>query len=155
LTNVAQPDQCTQIKQMIGRDPGLRQPADHQQLAQQPGVRTVGLGALLAPAPLSSLSRLSQVRTGPDRVQLLDDEAPARRRLERHLELLATEPRKEPSHALAVRRHDPRPTELPGLSVDPLSRDLRPMLVKSHYDRHTGPPQAPRLNTCADLPRLS
>jgi len=29
------------------------------------------------------------------------------------------------------------------------------MLVKSHYDRHTGPPQAPRLNTCADLPRLS
>jgi hypothetical protein len=29
------------------------------------------------------------------------------------------------------------------------------MLVESHYDRHTGPPQAPRFNRCADYPRLS
>jgi hypothetical protein len=29
------------------------------------------------------------------------------------------------------------------------------MLIKSHYDHPTGPPQAPRLDTCADHPRLS
>jgi hypothetical protein len=28
------------------------------------------------------------------------------------------------------------------------------MLVNAHYDHPTGPPQAPRLNTCADYPRL-
>jgi hypothetical protein len=38
---VAQPDQRAQIEQMVRRDPGLRQPGDHQQLAQMPGVRTV------------------------------------------------------------------------------------------------------------------
>jgi hypothetical protein len=30
---VPQPDACAQIKQMRGRDPRLRQPVDHQQLA--------------------------------------------------------------------------------------------------------------------------
>jgi hypothetical protein len=95
------------------------------------------------------------MRLGANPAQLLDHEPPARRCLERHLELLAAEPAQEPPHALAMRRRHPRPTELAGLAVDPLSGDLRSVLVKSHYDCHTGPPQAPRFDTCADLPRLS
>ena len=44
--------------------------------------------------------------------QLLDDEPPARRRLERDLELLAGKPAQEPAHALTVRRRHPRPADL-------------------------------------------
>jgi hypothetical protein len=47
---VAQAHPGAQVEQMVGRDPGLGQPADHQQLAQVPSVGAVGLGALLVPA---------------------------------------------------------------------------------------------------------
>jgi hypothetical protein len=82
-------------------------------------------------------------------------EPPARGGLERHLQILAAEAAQESPHALTVRRRDARSTELARLTVQPLSGDLRSVLVKSHYDCHTGPPQAPRFDTCADLPRLS
>jgi len=69
---VPQPQPRPQIEQMVGRDPRLRQPADHQQLAQMPGIRPIGLGALLVPAPRGRLRRLGQMHTGADRAQLLD-----------------------------------------------------------------------------------
>jgi len=47
LTSVWRSRTRAQIKQMIRRDPALRQPPDHQQLAQQPGVGTIRLRALL------------------------------------------------------------------------------------------------------------
>src|SRR3954451_8575871 len=120
-----------------------------------PGVRTVALGALLVPAPRGGLRRLGQMHPGTDRAQLLHDEPPAGRRLQRHLKLLTAETAQEALHRLAIRRRHPCPRHLAELGVDPLGGDLPSMLIKSHYDHPTGPPQAPRLNTCADLPRLS
>ena len=62
---VAQPHACAQIEDVLGRDPRLRQPVDHQQLAKMPGVRAVGLGALLSPPPGGGLRRLGQTHPGP------------------------------------------------------------------------------------------
>src|SRR5881398_3443110 len=76
-------------------------------------------------------------------LQLLHDEAPPRRGLQRHLKLMVFKPRREPAHALAMRRGDPRAGDLAYHRVDPLRSDLCSVLVKSHYDRHLGPPQAP------------
>ena len=84
---------------MFGRDPQLRQPLNHQQLPQMPGIRAITLRALLrAPEP-SGLRRLGQVHVGSDPAELLDHEPPAGRRLQRDLELLAAEPRQEPRTA--------------------------------------------------------
>src|ERR1019366_1757880 len=52
---VTQPDRRAQIKQMIGRDPRLRQPPDHQQLAQMLRVSTVALRTLLVAAQRARL----------------------------------------------------------------------------------------------------
>jgi hypothetical protein len=57
--------------------------------------------------------------------------------------------------AVAVRRRHPRAADFPRLCVQSVGRDLRSMLVESHYDCHLGPRHAPRLTTgtpCA--PRL-
>jgi hypothetical protein len=72
------------------------------------------------------------------RMQLLNNEAPARRRLQRHLERLAGKALDEPAHVAAQRGRDPRPAELAGVGVDPLGRDLGTVLIESHYDRHHG-----------------
>jgi hypothetical protein len=40
--------------------------------------------------------------------------------------------------------------------VERVEGDLLSVLVKRHYDRHWGPPQAPSIyDYCADHPRLS
>jgi hypothetical protein len=54
-----------------------------------PGVRPVGLGALLQAAQPTGLRRLGQTHPRADPPQLLDHEPPTRRRLQRDLELLA------------------------------------------------------------------
>jgi len=128
---------------------------DHQQLAQLTRVGAVGLGALLVAAPRGGVGRLGQVDLGADRAQLLDDEPPPGRRLQRRLEPLANEPRQEPADLLAIGRRNARPADLAGLDIEPLGGDLRPVLIESHYDRHTGPPQAPPLVACAHHARLS
>jgi len=153
---VAQPHPRAEIEDVGGRDPRLRQPADHQQLAQVPGVGAVALGALLGSPPGRGLRRLGEMHTGAHPPQLLDHEPPARRRLQRRLKLLVAEAAKEPTHVRAMRRRDPRPRDLAGRRVDPLGGDLRSMLIKSHYDRHQGPPQAPRFARLrCPVPRLS
>ena len=43
-----------------------------------------------------------------------------------------------------MRRRHPRPANLTRRRVQPLGGDLRSMLIESHDDRHSGPPQAPR-----------
>jgi hypothetical protein len=75
---------------------------------------------------------------GADSTQLLGHEPPARRRLQRHLELLAGEAPEKPAHVAAQRRRDPGPADLAGVGIDPLGRDLRAVLIQSHYDRHHG-----------------
>ena len=50
----------------------------------------------------------------------------------------------------------PGALDLAGVDVDPLASDLPSMLIKSHYDAHKGPPQAPRFERLrAHAPRLS
>jgi hypothetical protein len=133
-----------QVDEMLRRDPRLRPPADHQQLPQMAGVGAVALGALLGAAARRRLGRLGQVYPRADRLELLDHEPPARRRLQRDLELLIAKAVGEPPHAGAIgRRHAPA-RHLTGRRVNPLSGDLRSMLIESHCDRHKGPPQAPR-----------
>ncbi len=153
---VPQPDPRTQIKDVIRRDPRLRQPLDHQQLTQMPGVRTIILRALLRTAQPSGLGRLGQMHDRPDPAQLLDQEAPAGRRLERDLQLPAAETLKPLANVRAIRRTHTRALNLAGLGIDPLTGDLSSMLIKSHYDAHKGPPQAPRLPSLrGHTPRLS
>jgi hypothetical protein len=106
-------------------------------------VSAVALRPLLVAAQRARLRRLSEMHPRVDATQLLNDEAPAHCRLQRHLELLTSKPGQKPAHTLTVRRRHPRPTDLPGRRVQPLSRDLRSVLIQSHYDRHQGPPQAP------------
>jgi hypothetical protein len=91
----------------------------------------------------------------PDPAQLLNNEPPTRRRLERNLELLTGEPAEKPPHTVPVSRHDNCPADLAGDHVDPPRRDLRSVLIQSHYDRHTGPPQAPWFDHLTNYPRLS
>jgi hypothetical protein len=76
------------------------------------------------------------MRTAADPPQLLDYEPPAGRRLKRRLQLGATEPLEKPAHRPPIRRRDPPARQLTALGVKPLGGDLRPMLVKSHHDRH-------------------
>jgi hypothetical protein len=135
---VAQPDLGAQIEQVVGRDPRLGQPADHQQLAQVAGVGAVGLGALLVAPACRRLGRLGEMHLRADRPQLLDDEPPAGRGFQRRLEPLAGERGEEPTNVHAVSRRDAGPLDLAGLGVDPLGRDLRTVLIESYYDRHHG-----------------
>ena len=53
------------------------------------------------------------------------------------------------AHGRAIRRRHARALHLAGVGVDPLAGDLSSMLIKSHYDAHKGPPQAPRFATPA------
>jgi hypothetical protein len=48
---VTRPHPGAQIEQVIGRNAGLRQLPDHQQLAQMAPIGAVALGALLVAAP--------------------------------------------------------------------------------------------------------
>ena len=97
---VTQPDLSAEIEQMIGRDPGLRQPSDRQQLANVPRVSAIALSALLVPSTSGGLGRLGQMHHRADLPQLIGDKPPAGRRLQRDLELLAAEPLTEPPDAL-------------------------------------------------------
>jgi hypothetical protein len=110
---VAEPDPGAQIEQMLRRDPALRQPADRQHLPQMPGVRTIGLGALLVAAQRAGLRRLGQMHPAAHRADLLHHEPPARRRLQRDLKLRAIKAAKEPPHRLAMRRRHPEPHRSP------------------------------------------
>jgi hypothetical protein len=144
---VTQSHPCPEVEQVRRRDPRLRQPADHQQLAQVMRVGAIGLGAPLVAAHEARLGRLGQVNLGADRLQLLNDKAPAGRRFQSNLKFAARETAQELPHAFAVRGHHPRAADLAAVAVQPLRGDLRSMLIKSHHDRHLGPPQAPQLIT--------
>jgi len=101
-----------------------------------PRVGAVVLGTLLVPASCGGLGRLGQMHRRPDSPQFLDDEPPARRRLHRDLELAPAEALQEPPHARAVGRRHPGAAHLAGGRIQPVGRDLRSMLIESHYDRH-------------------
>src|SRR3954462_6697413 len=81
----------SQIEQVRGWDPGLRQPPDHQQLAQMASVGAIGLGPLLSPRQPARLRGLSEMPASADRLTLFHNEPPAGRRLQRDLQPLAGE----------------------------------------------------------------
>jgi hypothetical protein len=60
------------------------------------------------------------------------------------LESLPSKTAQELTDALTVRRRHPGTADFTRLGVQPVGRDLHSMLVESHYDRHPGPPHAPR-----------
>src|ERR1035437_4186032 len=105
-----------------------------------PGVCPVGLRAFLLAAQPACLRRLGQLNLGADPVEFLDHEPPARRRLQRDLEAVASEPAKELTDRVAVRRRDPPAGHLAGHGLDPLAGDLRTMLIQTHHDRHPPTP---------------
>jgi len=127
---MAQADPGAQIEQVVGRNPGLGQAPDHPQLAQMPGVGAVSLGALLVAAPRRGLRWLGEMDVGTDRAQLLDDEPPARRRLQGDLEALAGEAPEEPAHVRAQRRRESSAGHFAGVGIDPLGRDLCAVLIE-------------------------
>lgn len=135
---MAQPDAGAQIEDVRRRDPGLGQPAGHQQLAQVTGIGAVVLGMLLVTAQRGGVRGLGQMHNGSDPVQLLDHEPPARGRLQRDLQLLAGKSRQEPAHARPVGRRHARSGHFAGGGVQPIASDLRAMLIESHYDRQLG-----------------
>src|SRR4051812_6282411 len=110
---------------MVGRDPRFGQPADHQQLAQVPGIGAVGLGALLVAAPGGGLRRLGEMDVRPDRMQLLGDEPPAPAvRGRGHRALAGTSPgAADPARAgiaLVCRAKEPGP----GMALDAVPMDF-------------------------------
>ena len=98
-----------------------------------PGIGPVGLGALLLAFEPARLRRLGQVRIGADPLEFLDHEPPARRCLQRHLEIPTLKPGQELADPGAIGRRDPRARDLPGDRVDPLRGDLRTMLIQTHH----------------------
>jgi hypothetical protein len=133
---VPQPDLGAQLLDMGRRDPRLRHPPRLQQLAQTAGVLAVGLGPLLRAAQGARLGRLGQVHLGADRLELLDHEAPAGRRLQRRLDLPAVPAPQPAAEAEPVGGPDAAPAHLTAGGVERVERDLLPMLVKRHYDPH-------------------
>src|SRR5213592_1579021 len=121
-----------------------------------PGIRSVVLRSLLRTLEPGGLRRLRQMHARADPPQLLDHEPPPRRRLQRNLELATAEPRQPLPHVRAIRWRHTRALHLAGIGIDPLAGDLSTMLVKSHYDAHLRPPQAPRSHDLrGHSPRLS
>jgi hypothetical protein len=98
-----------------------------------PGIGPVGLGALLLAFERARLRRLGQMHISADPLELLDHEPPARRRLQRHLEIPTLKPGQELADPGAIGRRDPRARDLPGDRVDPLRGDLRTMLIQTHH----------------------
>jgi hypothetical protein len=121
---------------MIGRDPGLRQPSDHQQLPDVLSISPIALGALLVPAPGRGFGGFGEVHDRVNPAQLVGDEPPAGRCLQRNLELPAAELLTEPPHPSPIRWRDPRAHHLAGIGIHPLRGDLRTVLIQTHHDRH-------------------
>ena len=153
--SVTRPDPGAQIEQVfVGGIHGLRQPREHQQRAQMPGVSARSdLARFFEPrrspvcAGSARCARPPTARTSSttNRQSLVASNATSSR-----------DPRSDArtAHRLAMRRRDPCPLGLARRGIDPLGRDLPSMLVKSHYDRHTGPPQAPRFTNLRGLSAL-
>jgi hypothetical protein len=104
---MAAPHPGAQVEEVRGRNPRLREATDQQQLPQMPGICPVGLRAILVALQAAPLRGLGEVGLRANPLKLLDQEPPARRRLQRGLEIGALEPRQELPYADAVGRRDP------------------------------------------------
>lgn len=141
------------------RGPGLWRSALAEQRPQPAGVLAVGLRAPLLAPQRARLDRLGGMRHHTTLTQRLADEQPARARLDRDVDLLASEPSRPRPNSL--RRGNYRATaHVARPLVESVESDLRPMHIKPGYDhikhgydRHQGPPLAPALPLRASLSR--
>ena len=129
------------------RDPRLRQPAVLQQLAQQPTVAAIGLGAPLATTRRLRVGRLRQVRLEPSGDHLLDDVTPTgatlhRHRHRRHRGAFGDVVAQPPSEPLPVGLPHPPGPHLTGLHLQRVERDLPSMQIQPTYHRHREPPSS-------------
>jgi hypothetical protein len=133
---LAHPHAGAQLEDVHGRDPRLRQLASAQQPQLQITVGAVGLRPPLAPPLGRRLGRIGEMRAVAGALDLLDDEAPAGRPLERELSLTARKPRQPGAHLGTRGRRDPTPLHLARLPIERLVGDLLPVHIQRHYDRH-------------------
>ena len=123
----------------------IREPALQQQIPHQPRVGPVGLGPLLAAARRRGVGRLGQMRLHPGPGQLRGHIPPPGARLERERHIGdAFEPFQPGPQMPPVGRGDLTAHHLPGRQVDIVEGDLLPVDIHPAYDRHQGPPHAPR-----------
>lgn len=101
-----QPDGRAEIGEVVRRDPRFGQVAREEQISQQSRVGTIGLRASLRATPSPCLGRLGEMGLHASSSQLLDDEAPPGRALERKGGALSSECREERTHLVARRGAD-------------------------------------------------
>src|SRR6266542_5312311 len=134
---LAHPHARAQLEQVRRWDPRLRQLARAQQPQLQITVGAVGLRPPLPPPLGRRLRRVAQMRAVAGTLDLLDDEPPAGRPLEREVHIGAAVEAPEPlPHRPARARADPASPYLTALQVDRLVRDLPAMNIKGAYDLH-------------------
>ncbi len=139
---LTEPHRGAQVQDPPRPDPRGGQPTLGEQLAEQPGVGPVGLGAPLAATQAGGIGRLGQVRGQPSPLQLLDDKPPAGARLHRERAAVTGQPGEPLAKARSGRRHDPTPAGLPAVGVHPVEGDLASVHVQPAYDAHLGPPSS-------------
>jgi hypothetical protein len=125
------------LRDVLGRDPRLRQAAVGEQFAQPARVLAIGLGAPLAPAQRARLHRLGQARHRAGSHERVTHEQPTGARLHRDIDLPAAQAL-HPARHRRRRRLDPTTHHLTRLGVQRVKGDLRSMHVKPGYDRHRG-----------------
>src|SRR5437667_4654720 len=133
---LARPHAGAQLEYVRRRDPRFRQLAGEQQLQLQVTVGVVGLRPPLASSLARRLGRVGEMRRVAGLLDLLDDEAPARRPLQHKLGLTTRELLKPLAHRSSRRGHDPAAPNLTRLAVERLVRDLPSMHIQCDYDPH-------------------
>ena len=137
---LAQPHPGAQVKDTRRRNPRLGHPPLDQQLAQQPRVQAVGPRSPLRAAARARVGRLSEMHLRADRLELFDDEPPARHRLHGRDQIAAGKALQEPTERRAIRRPHLAGHDLAALNIERVERDLRAMHIETHIDRHHCPP---------------
>src|SRR5918994_5150266 len=151
---LARPHPRPQLEDVRRRDPGLRQLPRQQQLQLQVTVGPVGLRPSLAPPLGRRLRRVGEMRDVPGPRDLLRDEPPPGRPLERKLRFASVEASQPFAHRLAVRRAEPTAPHIDGRQVERLVGDLPAMYVQRAYDLHRDLLELQVLNDPRALARL-
>jgi hypothetical protein len=140
---VAQAHERPQLLQVLGRDPRLGDRLARKQLTQMTGIGSIGLRPSLRPPQSASLGRLGELRPRPRPLELFDDEAPARGRLERHLQARGINTSEPATQTLSGRRLDPANAHLARAQINQVKRDLRRDGRQTRIRSTSGPPRAP------------
>jgi hypothetical protein len=132
---------------VLWRYPRLREPLNHQQVPQMPGIEPIGLGSLLTALQGLGLRWIGQMGLDARPTKLLDHVAPAGGRLHGDGRLLTGEAFGEPfqpgPEVFPIGRLDLAPMYFAGLQLHVVESDLLPVQVETAYNVHSGSPQAP------------